>query len=281
MLKILSWALLFLSLLFFLKPQPAFAVSDPSFPACPTPGGAVIASYPDGVHGIPGDLGTHTGSDVVYSLDDKVVQCFCADSGTAGIQTNWWKVGSLTQAQINDLISQGWIYIPDGSAWGLDPVAYFAMNIPDSCGGTTTGGGGGGGTNTIGTPSCNDTKPPTPILLSVSRNGSQATLTWTAVNPVSHYTIAYGLSAGNYTFGVPDTGNVTTYTINSLDPNALYFFAVRAVNGCMPGDLASISIGGGEVLGLASTGDAPFMTVLLLSGVGLLAIGIVLKRKYS
>jgi hypothetical protein len=101
---------------------------------------------------------------------------------------------------------------------------------------------------------CTATKPGTPSLTSVERtSGSTAKLTWTAVTPVTTYAISYGLSAGNYQYGVPSTGNVTSFTIGGLDPNASYYFSVRAINDCMPGDASGDKTTGGSVLG-ASTG---------------------------
>ena len=102
---------------------------------------------------------------------------------------------------------------------------------------------------------CTDAKPSTPSLTSVVRNSSTtATLTWTSVSPVSYYTISYGTSAGNYTYGVPNTGNTTSFTIGGLAANTNYYFVVRAVNGCTPGDPSGEkSIGGGQVLGASTS----------------------------
>ncbi len=100
---------------------------------------------------------------------------------------------------------------------------------------------------------CNAAKPPTPTLTSVNRtSGTTANLTWTAVSPVTHYAISYGLKPGEYQYGVPNTGNVTSFSIGGLDPNASYYFSVRAINDCTPGE-ASGNGSTGSVLG-ASTG---------------------------
>lgn len=112
----------------------------PSFPACPNPGGEVIADYASGVHGVPGDSTTYTGKDIVYKLNDtQVVQCLCADPGE-GIQTLWWKVPELSKEDKKNLIAQGWIRVPNGALWGLDEAEYYAKNSSYSC---TTGGDGG------------------------------------------------------------------------------------------------------------------------------------------
>lgn len=250
---------------------PALAISDhlvPDFPACSSPNGTLKVNYVSGTHGIVGN-GSFVGSDAVYIVgDSNLIQCFCA-ADSSGIQTNWWKVGSLDSEQIKQLQDQGWIYVPTGLAWGLDDVPYFARNIAYSCGGGSTG-GGNPGTSQAGAPVCDSAKPAAPSLTSVVRNGSSATLTWTKVNLADHYVISYGLTPGNWTFGVPNTGNVTTFTINGLDPNVQYFFAVRAVNNCMPSDESSsgqvLGSATGQVLGLANTGNSVILVSLLFFG---------------
>lgn len=271
--KILAIVALFL----FVGASRVSATTDiPNFPACSSPSGSVKVSYASGIHGIPGDSGEYVGSDIVYTISDSsLVQCFCAATGT-GIQTNWWKQDSLSQEQLNSLTSQGWILIPDGSAWGLDPVPYLAKNSPFSCGGgqitTTSTGSGQPGAGPA--PVCDSAKPGTPVLLSVTRTGSTALLVWTAASQATHYTIAYGTTPGNYPYGVPNTGNVTSFTVDALDPDTTYYFAVRAVNNCMPGDFATLGggTGGGQVLGLASTGDSVLIYSLITLGVLLLAL---------
>lgn len=119
---------------FLLSTSMVRAVDVPSFPSCPNPGGSLKVSYSSGVHGIAGRSETFEGQDSVYIITDtNTVQCYCAPNGS-GIQTNWWKVSSLTAEQKAELITAGWIYIPDGSAWGLDPSDWMAKNVDVSCG---------------------------------------------------------------------------------------------------------------------------------------------------
>ncbi len=133
--------ILFFVLFFFAVPK-TYAVTPPTFPSCVNPQGQLKDSFSDGVHGIPGNSSTFTGSDSVYRLsnNDTLMQCFCAPDGS-GIQTNWWKVSSLNDSEIQVLKNQGWIFIPDGSLWGLDSSPYLAKNIDFFC----QGGGMGGG----------------------------------------------------------------------------------------------------------------------------------------
>jgi hypothetical protein len=120
---------------------------------------------------------------------------------------------------------------------------------------------------------CNATVPDAPVLLSATKSGSEATLAWTAVDPVTHYNISYGLSSGNYQYGVDNTGNVTNYVVGGLDPNADYCFVVRAVNDCAPSNPSNEICTGaaGQVLGastLAETGSLSdeFFQILFIIG---------------
>lgn len=143
------WALIFLPLF-----SPVFAVSVPSFPLCASPQGDVQVSYSEGVHGIVGSTASYTGKDTVYRLSEtQVTQCFCAADGQ-GIQTNWWEASALLDEDVRILETQGWMYVPTGSVWGLSDKPYMAKNISYSClpgqngGGsssTTSNGTGGGG----------------------------------------------------------------------------------------------------------------------------------------
>ena len=121
------------AVLFSVTARNAFAVAPPTFPVCSNPQGSLKASYDSGSHGVPGNSSNFTGKDSVYTLSgDTLVQCLCADNGQ-GIQTNWWKVSSLTSDEIAILVSQGWTQIPDGSSWGLDQAPYLAKNSNFAC----------------------------------------------------------------------------------------------------------------------------------------------------
>lgn len=274
MLKKLSIVLLQIVLLFAVVGA-VNAATPPDFPLCSNPQGTLKVSYDSGTHGIVGGT-SGTGSDTVYYTgEDTLMQCFCSTNGS-GIQTNWWKISSLTQDEIDQLKKLGWTYIPSGANWGLDDSSYMAKNIDYTCGG---GGGGGNPTTPAGPPVCNSAKPATPQLVSVIRKGSQAIVTWTKVDGADHYVLAYGTKPGDYPYGVPNTGDVTTYTVGALNPGTTYYFQVYAVNNCMPSDPSGTAPQGGAVLGLASTGN----TILLYSVFGaallLTATGIALRKR--
>lgn len=130
--------------LLFVGASLANASQTPSFPSCNNPSGSVIASYSDGTHGVPGDSTTYTGADNVYTVNgSQTLQCFCG--GSQGVQTNWWKVGNLSRNAISSWEAQGWVYIPDGSAWGLESTGYLAYNTGYTCSNNNPNSGGAGG----------------------------------------------------------------------------------------------------------------------------------------
>lgn len=117
------------------------AATAPDYPSCLNPVGTVKAQYDTGIHGIVGDNKSYQGKDIVYSTSEiGYMQCFCADNGH-GIQTNWWKVPYLSKEEIDSYVQKGWIFVPDGTAWGLTDDPYLAKNIVYSC--KNNGGSGG------------------------------------------------------------------------------------------------------------------------------------------
>ena len=124
---------------------------------------------------------------------------------------------------------------------------------------------GGEGTTEGTAYHCGAAIPPAPTLLKVNRRGSEADLTWTAVEPVTHYSISYGLSSRNYIYGVPNTGRVTSFTVGSLQSGVNYCFAVRAVNDCAPSELSN-KICTGVVLGATTEGKVLGVSTLGATG---------------
>jgi hypothetical protein len=91
---------------------------------------------------------------------------------------------------------------------------------------------------------CTDPAPGSSVqLTSAESSGAHAiTLAWVdASNPVTYYLLSYGLSSGNYIYGVPNMGGqgTTSFTVGGLATGTKYFFAVRAVNGCTPGSYSN------------------------------------------
>ena len=76
------------------------------------------------------------------------------------------------------------------------------------------------------------------LISAVSSDAHAITLTWTdADNPVTYYLLSYGLSSGNYIYGVPNIGGqgATSFTVGGLSTGKKYYFVIRAGNGCTPG----------------------------------------------
>jgi hypothetical protein len=129
---------------FFSFAPSVFAAATPSFSSCTSPQGSQIAGFDDGTHGVLGFDSLQPGSDHVYSNSNGAEQCFC--NGSSGVQTNWWQIDpGMSLSEIDIYVKQGWTYVPDGSAWGLNAGPYLAKNVSFSCsgGGGSSGGGGG------------------------------------------------------------------------------------------------------------------------------------------
>lgn len=142
--KVFTFVLTFILLIQFAG---SVLAAPPAFPQCSAPTGELIASYESGTHGIPGDTSSHEGEDKVYKISsEQVMQCFCASDGK-GIQSNWWRVSSLQEVDINSLLSDGWHYISSGEEWGLDEASYLVKNSEYTC--KENGGGGTGGSGSV------------------------------------------------------------------------------------------------------------------------------------
>ncbi len=111
---------------------------------------------------------------------------------------------------------------------------------------------------------CSDSPPgSTPQLISAIAKGSnQIVLNWTsAINPVSHYLLSYGFTSGQYIYGNPNVGGqgTTSYTVGSLSPGKKYYFVVKAVNGCTPGNFSNevFTTAGGVVVNTPTPEQTP------------------------
>ena len=106
-------------------------------------------------------------------------------------------------------------------------------SAPSSSSSSTTSGG-------WAAPACTATKPASaPTITNTVSGENSVTLTWSkAGNPVTKYLIAYGTKSGSIEFGNPNVGNenTTSYTIKGLSGGTKYYFKVKAINDCTPGD---------------------------------------------
>lgn len=122
-----------------------YAAVPPDFPSCVSPQGSLKVEYNQGTHGVIGNSNEFKGKDSVYTINEnQTMQCLCTDNGQ-GIQTNWWKISSLSESDIQILKNSGWFFIPNGALWGLDDAQYMAINKSYSCSGSGNSTGGIGG----------------------------------------------------------------------------------------------------------------------------------------
>ncbi len=96
-------------------------------------------------------------------------------------------------------------------------------------------------TNTSST--CNDQKPgSSPVITAAIPGLNQITLFWEeATNPVTYYLLSYGQQSGSPIYGNPNIGdsNSRSYMVNNLSGETTYYFQIKAVNGCQPGDFSN------------------------------------------
>ncbi len=81
-----------------------------------------------------------------------------------------------------------------------------------------------------------------PTLFSIERKGSEATIYFVPVNNnADHYLLEYGKeNLGEHAVEFTAASNgVQEFTVKSLEPQATYRFAIRAGNGCAPGEWSS------------------------------------------
>lgn len=95
--------------------------------------------------------------------------------------------------------------------------------------------------------SCSATKPTrTPDLFQIDARTTSLTLYFSPVlAPRDRYVVSYGTaeSADQHAFEwVTDANGVITVDVQSLHPTTVYYFKVRAGNGCQPGDWSNVLV---------------------------------------
>jgi hypothetical protein len=165
------------------------AVNVPNYPSCKAPSGELKASYDSGIHGIVGDSQVHKGSDKVYQVtSETLIQCYCPESGSDGIQTNWWKVS--LEMDLSEFLDLGWHYIATGSDWGLTSDPYLAKNSSYTCR-SSQGSSGGGGGGSVSAAAASTTAGNGSILGYAATGGSQLLL---IVFPLGLISLILGLA---------------------------------------------------------------------------------------
>jgi hypothetical protein len=89
-------------------------------------------------------------------------------------------------------------------------------------------------------PTCTGSQPSAPSIFQIWASIDQATMHFVpSQGDENSYTVSYGLYSGadmyNVTFNYQDKQTAIPYTIKALSPGTVYYFKVRANNGCMPG----------------------------------------------
>ena len=97
---------------------------------------------------------------------------------------------------------------------------------------------------------CTDASPGgIPIITSLTPQDKKVVITWTpAPEPVTHYVLAYGTAKDNLIYGAPNIGgkDARSFTVDLLTNGTRYYFRIRAVNNCKPGDFSdtrSVTVG--------------------------------------
>lgn len=134
------------------------------------------------------------------------------------------------------------------------------------------GGGGSQGGGPPGLPHCGSQTPVKPYLRSLTKiKYGEVELFWDPVELATHYTISYGLSSGNYLYGVPNTGKVNSFKIGDLG-SGNYCFVVRAVNDCAPSEPSNELCLGGQILGAKVLGATSGFSFQLWEGLVIIAV---------
>lgn len=121
------------------------------------------------------------------------------------------------------------------------------------------------GYGTVSTPTCDKEKPsqvvlyePNHPLLPKATGAGEVRLNWLKAERANKYTVGFGLSAGNYVYGATNIADTNNYTVSHLNPGTRYYFVVKGVNDCMPGDWSrewsAVAGGRGALTYTGSTG---------------------------
>jgi hypothetical protein len=131
------------------------------------------------------------------------------------------------------------------------------------------------------TSTCNSETPSSaPNLYQVSMKKSTATLYFTpASGVVDGYIISYGLTSNadsySVTFSQGASSGAITYKVNSLISNGIYYFKVRATNGCARGAWSNIK-SSSSLTTLPKTGPPSMLFIFGMGGMAVLLTGLAL-----
>lgn len=161
------------------------------------------------------------------------------NTGTGNIYVNIWYNGQNYIGSVPALVNNDSCNQPVGGNPNPDNIDH---NSPGSA------------------PQCTDQKPGSaPVITNAQVTGDgEVTIYWNKANdPITYYLISYGDAPGKEQFGVPNAGdkNTTQYTVKGLTNGVTYYFKVKAVNGCTPGEFSNeLSAGSGNSIVTSGTG---------------------------
>jgi hypothetical protein len=176
---------------------------------------------------------------------------FTIDSLNAGQTTDYFVTATMRNTAGNQYQAANVIF---NLRMGLEitPIP------PTSGGGNGSGSPGGGGGGSASPPVCTANPPSSAPNVTITNVGTNTvTLSWTPVDPVTHYALIFTRTSDGAQYGSPNVGNVTSYTITNLSGTASYTFQVFGVNDCAPGPRSGNATSGivpGAVLAGRPTG---------------------------
>ncbi len=77
---------------------------------------------------------------------------------------------------------------------------------------------------------------PNHVLLPRATGQGEVRLNWLKANRANKYSVGFGVESGKYIYGSVDVGNTDHFIVRYLAPGKKYYFAVKGVNDCMPGE---------------------------------------------
>ncbi len=166
---------------------------------------------------------------ITETLSYDEVACFVAPSTWAGLYNP---------------VTYSWLGYGEGLLWPVDncepsPTPTATPTPTETPSPTPTAEStqvpGNSTTSNASAPSCNSESPKAPNLTGSVIGSNVVHLSWNSVIPSTHYMVRYGTRSGNYIYGAPNIGKVTSFDVNGLSVGTRYYFQVAAVNDCQGG----------------------------------------------
>lgn len=132
-------------------------------------------------------------------------------------------------------------------------MALAASPVMAGYGSSPSNDGGNGGSSAPSV--CNNEVPGTPSFSFVRKSGAnEIEIGWNKTDRANKWTVAYGKAPNQYIYGMSDFGDENSSSVKiGLLPPGVYYVALKASNGCMPGAFSAARkmtvTTGGQVLG--------------------------------